>query len=98
MNVFPFMKGYMCSKDLKTSNTESKSMKTSKRKSKQSTLKSLLENRFIIYAILLVGGIVLDVGVLIVNSECKVTSVSMIVIGSILVLFSLRILIEDKVK
>jgi len=61
-------------------------------------LKSLIENRFIIYAVLLIGGITLDIGVLIVNSSWKVLSISMIVVGSVLVLFALKMMIDGNLE
>lgn len=55
-----------------------------------------LRNRYFVYIIILIGGLIADTGVLLINSERKALSVTLIVIGAAAVFYSLYIIANDR--
>lgn len=55
-----------------------------------------LKNRYLAYILILLGGITADIGVLFINSEKKIMSVSLIVIGGLILFYSLYIIASDR--
>lgn len=56
----------------------------------------ILKNRYLVYLLILAGGITADIGVLIINSGKRVLSTSLIVIGGIVLFYSLYLVAQDR--
>jgi len=55
-----------------------------------------LKNRWFVYTLILIGGIMADIGVLFINSDKKIMSYSFIFIGAVLLFFSLYLIAHDR--
>lgn len=55
-----------------------------------------LRNRYLVYVLILIGGIIADAGVLMINAERKELSIFLIVLGGALVFFSLYLITNDQ--
>lgn len=57
-----------------------------------------LKNRYFVYTLLLIGGITADTGVLFINSEKRLMSLSFIIMGAILLFYSLYLIAHDRFR
>ena len=55
-----------------------------------------LRNRYFVYLMILAGGLIADIGVLLINSDKKALSITLIVIGAAAVFYSLYIIANDR--
>lgn len=55
-----------------------------------------LKNRYIAYMMVLAGGIMADIGVLLINSERRSLSVMLMAFGALILFYSLYLITQDK--
>ena len=73
-----------------------KALKQKTAKKEQNPVFFSLRNRYLVYILILIGGLIANTGVLLINSERKALSVTLIVIGVVAVFYSLYIIANDR--